>query len=370
MMIQTIYISLFTILFCASSWSAQLQMNTQTGKKGDIVTFTVFVHDAPDPVNAFGFEVTYDPTSIIFKSVQRGALLSNGFSFFQASNVGFGKIRVGGIETGDQIIPKQADGSLVLIQFNVLGETNSAVRLQNLKDDLKTWTTQHGQMIIQTQESDTEDDDILTGDPSTEIHTDDISPETDSTNNDSFIEVTDSGIQDNSQESGVRTKHVYMAANDDRAQTISANRTESINKIHNQQIAQDEPEQRIKDQKRAANQKVAQQVASNQKNHLTDKSNLKKQKKPIDTNYPEPKTELRISHHDSTTETLLNNEWGQTKPVGLNARQIQNPACSQNYMYTFPSFLTGTLILMMIVQMGILFMLFLIYRHLSKGDRR
>jgi UbiA prenyltransferase family./Cohesin domain. len=104
------------LFFCEFSWCAQIQINSQSAQKNDIVTFTVFIHDAPDPVNAFGFDISYDPTCMTYKSVQRGSLISEGFRFFQASNVGFGRIRIGGIETGDNIIHQQDVGSLALIQ--------------------------------------------------------------------------------------------------------------------------------------------------------------------------------------------------------------------------------------------------------------
>ena len=384
MMIKTVYTSIFLFLVCASSWSAELQINTQTCKNGENVTFTVFIHNAPDPVNAFGFEIAYDPTCMIYKSAQRGALISNGFQFFQASNVGFGRIRVGGIETGDKIIPKQAIGSLALIQFSVIGEKNSSVLLENLKDDLKTWTTQHGQLILQTEETDDVNNSENDG---TDSESDIADSENDSSNN-----VISNSSSDGEQSANIQTtlntathSHSnYMATNDD-TQTTSTNNTNNsylVKSSHLQQTAHEDSSKKFQQLKGKEHQKIDQQVDPEQKNHPNNKSNQKMQGLKSDNHNPQRKVEQQVSRNVATkqdslknvsTETLTNSDWGHIKSVGFSsagADTRQNVAIPQNHIFTFPSFLTRVIVISMIVQMGILIMLILIYSQLLKNKRR
>jgi flagellar hook-basal body complex protein FliE len=344
MMIKTFYTSIFIFFLCAYSWSAQLQINTQTGKKGDSVTFTVFIHNSPDPVNAFGFEITYDPTSMIYQSIQRGALISNGFRFFQASNVGFGRIRIGGIETGDNIIQKQAIGSLALIQFNIIGDTNSFVRLENLKDDLKTWTTQDGQFVLESEETD----------DTTENEAPDSENETIENNNSypgSNEETVISSQLERSQDTTTRPKFPNIVTIDDTQpkSTKNATNSQSSNRKH---TLHDETSQQSKAKKN-------QQFDQIQKN-ATDKLSHKQQ--PTD----QTQSHQQDFHNNVITDSLAKRDWGHIKPVGVSADSHQNSAISQNHVFTFPSFLSATIVISMMIQMGILILLFLIYRQLIK----
>jgi hypothetical protein len=368
MIIQTIYTStIFFIFLCASSFSAQLQLNTQTGKMGDPVTFTVFIHDAPDPVNAFGFEISYDPTCMIYKSTQRGALISNGFQFFRASNVGLGRIRIGGIETGDQIIPKQSDGSLALIQFRVIGEKNVSVRLENLKDDLKTWSTQNGQLILKTQESDNEND---SENAENAIDNDgamtDLS-ENDDTNRLSASEmVTEQQIQ-SIPNTSTGFKFPYNPTNDP-TQTAVSNRSNPAKPSQGQQTNHVEQPQTARQMTAKRNQKKNQDLDFTPKhanNNLYDNKQL-----PGEQRFPHTKENQQPYHTNPATETLKKNDWGHMKTMGLSAGGNQNAAISQNHFFKFPAFLSVTLVLSLLVQMGILMMLVLIFRQLSKSERR
>jgi len=354
-MIQTFYTFIILFFLSSSSWSAQLQINTQIGKNGDMVTFTVFIHNSPDPVNAFGFEITYDPTSMIYKSVQRGALISNGFRFFQASNVGLGRIRIGGIETGDDIIQKQAIGSLALIQFSVIGDTNSFVRLENLKDDFKTWTTQDGQLIIQSEE--TENNDVNETEENSE---DDIvsDPEKDTAVN------INSDLS--SSEASVTTtlsEFPYVMNNDNTQANISYS-PDHLAASNSQRTTHKKISYQSKAKK---NQQIGQIVALN---HEDEPHNINHKQQPVDRRYnTQTQSQQPDFNNNIRAESLKNRDWGHIKPVDVSAGMYQHSAISQNHVFTFPSFLSLTIVISMIIQTGILIILFLIYRQLLKKNK-
>jgi len=358
MMIKAIYISLFILFFCEFSWCAQIQINSQSAQKNDIVTFTVFIHDAPDPVNAFGFDISYDPTCMTYKSVQRGSLISEGFRFFQASNVGFGRIRIGGIETGDNIIHQQDVGSLALIQFNVIGEKNSSVILENLKDDFKTWSTQNGQLVLQDQETDdeTETEDTVSNDIM-DTNENDIPK---STSDDETL--TNQDVQTDQDTISPPDFPSFMT--NDHTQT---KKTNTINILSQNRQASDhgESSQTPVQSKVGNNQKFSQ---TNQEN-LTDKSYYE-QKSTDESNDPQAAQEHHESHQMIPTETLTKKEWRHVKSVGLSAGSGHNSTRSHNQILLFPSFLSFTILISIIVQLGVLIMLILIYRQLSTSERR
>jgi hypothetical protein len=372
MILKMIYILFFLFYLCATSWSAQLQINTQTGKNGEIVTFTVFIHNAPDPVNAFGFEIAYDPTCMIYKSVQRGALISNGFTFFQASNVGLGRIRVGGIETGDHLIPKQAVGSLALIQFSIIGEKNSSIKLENLKDDLKTWSIQNGQLILQTQETN-----------------DTIETETESIETEENVTLSENDLYDNSDSSNASdiARHISTQSQTSSENIVHTNVPEIITNIHkppnesnstltgqkfqNQQTDHSNKDQRFHQSKLHDNN--LQQVNTGQKQRITQSN-------------PEPSydeknfSQSRGVQQDSqqyqlteTLQTLKNNHWGHIKSAGFSSVNQQNSAFLQNPILMFPTFINVIIVISIIFQIGVLIILLLIYRQLKRmkgGDMK
>jgi acetyl/propionyl-CoA carboxylase alpha subunit len=334
-------------------------MNTQTGKNGDIVTFTIFIHNSPDPVNAFGCEITYDPTSMIYTSVQRGALISNGFRFFQASNVGFGRIRMGGIETGDNIIPKQAFGSLAFVQFRVIGHTTTSVRLENLKDDFKTWTTQHGQLIIQSEETDDDAENDITNSEN------DISEKTysDSQSNEKNEISSQSGTI---PATTIRPKTPNIVTMND-TQTKSTNSSIPSQSSNIHQTIHRETSQTSHQLITTKNQQIAPKAEPIQKHSTNNVSH--KQQSTDKKNEAQSPFQQQDLHNNKFKESLTKRDLGYIKSVDVSAGMHQPSAISQNHLFTFPSFLSGTIVLSMIVQIGILAMLFLIYRQLIKNER-
>ncbi|ETR71325.1 MAG: cellulosome anchoring protein [Candidatus Magnetoglobus multicellularis str. Araruama] len=369
-MIKTIQIFITFYSLCAlPAWAAQLQINTQTGKKGDNVTFTVFIHNAPTTVDSFGFEISYDPTCMIYQSLERGSLITRGFQFFQASNVQFGRVRIGGIETGDNKIVKGDSGSLLRVAFNVIGDNNSTVNLISLKDDFKTWSTQQGQMIVQQDETDETDDTSETDDTTStdEATQTDNMAESNILDNATNASETSSGNQTQAISGSISNQDIsYNSVN-----THSANANDSIvsnyssspkseQTIHQQNS---QPWQRTSGVEIQAGN-VHHQAKKQQKDSAGQNStipNRSTRNVPIETDRQKfQKTPFMPQHV----------EWGNVQPKQFSGSPQQSAGITQKHIYTFPSFLTGTIVLSLIVQMGILIILIFIYQKLHSNSKR
>lgn len=123
--------------------AADLSLNSQSGKMDSTVAFYVRVESAPNDVASFGLEVQYDPSILRYKGCYPGDLVS-GFDFFNANNASPGIVRTGGFVAGDGGISRGERGTLLSLSFNVVGHDDCQVRLVKLKDDINTWSTQHG----------------------------------------------------------------------------------------------------------------------------------------------------------------------------------------------------------------------------------
>ncbi|MGE0083981.1 MAG: cohesin domain-containing protein [Desulfococcaceae bacterium] len=133
------------ILIGTAAYGASLEMDTQKAAKGETVTFTVSVNNAPNQVAAFGFDISFDPAVLQYKSHEKGSLIQNGFSLFDANEISAGQLRIGGLDFGGSPIQQGSSGILARLTFLVLQNKNCEVQLLDLKDDLKNWTVQNGQ---------------------------------------------------------------------------------------------------------------------------------------------------------------------------------------------------------------------------------
>lgn len=140
---------LFCILFLAifstsiNTNAADLNLNDQSGDKGNTVTFTVFIEGAPNEVAALGFEVRYNPSVLNYRGYTVGSLVA-AFDYFNANNVSPGVVRVGGFVAGAGTISEGSSGTVVLLTFDVVGHDDCSIKLTQLKDDIKAWSTQAG----------------------------------------------------------------------------------------------------------------------------------------------------------------------------------------------------------------------------------
>ncbi len=127
---------------------AVLTFDNLTAKAGEKVTFTLTVNKAPNAVNAFGLEVLYDAGLLKYESYKRGSLVKKGFSFFGVNETSPGTLRVGGVEPKKNKIQKDAGGSLLELTFKVVKAGKGAIKLANLKDNIKKWSVRNGLISV------------------------------------------------------------------------------------------------------------------------------------------------------------------------------------------------------------------------------
>ncbi|MEZ4528122.1 MAG: cohesin domain-containing protein [Desulfobacterales bacterium] len=149
-----------------------LRMDSQRGRTGEKIRFTVSAADVPNEVNALGFEVSYDASVLQFRGFAPGSLTQN-FTHFSASNTDFGTVRIGGFDAGENRISQGASGGLVTLEFEVVAEKSCDVQMQNLLDDVRDWSVTSGSFSGNSNKEDeegnvddTEKTDADTQDPS------------------------------------------------------------------------------------------------------------------------------------------------------------------------------------------------------------
>jgi hypothetical protein len=128
----------------ASGYAANLEIDDQCAPKEQEVTFSVSVSNAPNDVVAFGIDILFDPTVLDFQGFEKGTLIQNGFSLFDVNEVSAGRLRVGGLEFGNNKIKTGSSGILVKLTFLVIDEKYAKMIPADLKDDVKNWTIENG----------------------------------------------------------------------------------------------------------------------------------------------------------------------------------------------------------------------------------
>lgn len=132
-----------SLLYPSGALAAALAMDNQQGKVGTTVDITIRVDKAPNPVNAFGFDLMYDAKVLQYASrFQRGELITS-FSFFNVNEPVPGRVRVGG-GTMAQPIQTGSSGGLVILRFMVRGPGETALSIESLVDGMATWSLQAG----------------------------------------------------------------------------------------------------------------------------------------------------------------------------------------------------------------------------------
>ena len=113
---------------------------------GQRVTFTVSINDAPNAVEAIGFDITFDATVLQFDGSVRGVLVTN-WDQFRVRNPAAGTLTVTGSTTED-IIAEGASGELVQLNFIVLADNDTTLSVTTPVDDVETWTFGEGEFAF------------------------------------------------------------------------------------------------------------------------------------------------------------------------------------------------------------------------------
>jgi hypothetical protein len=156
---RALTIAIIAILLMQSyAGAATLDVGSQKGEKGDTVTFNINLDNAAEELDSLGFDVQYDFALLKYDSYQRGSLTEN-FRQLSALNIALGEVRIGGFDTGENVIASGAGGDIARITFEVVGQGGDCnIKITNLKDGLKSYAAQGGQFTYGPQ---TDDDDAV-----------------------------------------------------------------------------------------------------------------------------------------------------------------------------------------------------------------
>ncbi len=130
-------LSLFLFTSVALSQDIDIEPDPVCGGKGERVIFTVVINNAPNEVEAFGFDVVGCTDILKYVSYTRGNLTKD-WDFFDCNPLEPGRVRVGGFTTKDKI-EKGAGGSVVNLQFEVVGENDCYLNIEDMVDDIIGW---------------------------------------------------------------------------------------------------------------------------------------------------------------------------------------------------------------------------------------
>ena len=400
MLIKFIKIIFLFIILPQAVFSAQLQINSQTAKPGDIATFTVFTHNAPDPVDAFGFEIVYDASvmTYISGSIIRGALISEGFSFFNANNVSFGRIRIGALETGDKKIVIGASGSILSLKFNIVGNSNSQLKLENLKDDFKSWTIQNGELIIEEDQSDTETIEQNESESESENNNETVIESETDNENETVDQSENLYVNDQSIDKTTNKTRIIFNSNnsEDKNKSFTQNKIPASNTIiavsndtldgtkdNSKEFFTGKEKKLNKDAKTKNTEKYNQNTNQNESIHNTSgkNSDIKNTRLQINndkTNYHQKndkhnkplKKQQPVSNQAQTNfknDNLEQFNEGYSTPVKLSGSEISgNTSVYSKHIFTTSNFMIYLSVFSLIIQIGILGLLFLIYRRICK----
>jgi hypothetical protein len=147
---RLVWILPLLVLVCVS-WGCThltgLEIGNSQGKMGDEISLTISIHHAPNDVNAFGFDVFYDTIAIRYlKKYTKGKLTKN-LEFFGVNEIEPGRVRIGGFTIKNKIKSGES-GSIVSLNFKVIGSGDTRLTIKNLVDDIKGWEIKEGSLFI------------------------------------------------------------------------------------------------------------------------------------------------------------------------------------------------------------------------------
>lgn len=116
-----------------------LSIEGQRGEVGQMVSFTVWINQAPNDVGAFSFDVTYDPQVLTYKN-KIGQELLDRFVFDVIGRED--RVQVAGFSAGE--IEAGSSGRLVTLEFEVKKPDTTTLAIHNLLDQVAGWSVQPG----------------------------------------------------------------------------------------------------------------------------------------------------------------------------------------------------------------------------------
>ncbi|MGA1795736.1 MAG: Ig-like domain-containing protein [bacterium] len=134
--------------YCIHDDSGSLDIIDAYGMIGYEILIPVKVQNAPNSVESFSFEITYNPSILEYTGFFPGKGMAN-FDFFDVIEPeGAGTLRIGGFELGDDSIQSGSHKNIIFLEFFVIGcegfDIGTGFDLRNLEDDFEGWTISGG----------------------------------------------------------------------------------------------------------------------------------------------------------------------------------------------------------------------------------
>ena len=129
-------------------FAEDIQLNDATGSTGSEVSFVISVENAPNDVSSLGLDLLFCADVLEFKAVDFSNTLLENYDFKQGNNPQDGLIRIGAFEAGGDGIVQGASGVLAKVSFTVVGDQDCALNFTGLKDDIASWSSVGGQLVI------------------------------------------------------------------------------------------------------------------------------------------------------------------------------------------------------------------------------
>ncbi|MFZ5565189.1 MAG: cohesin domain-containing protein [Thermodesulfobacteriota bacterium] len=127
-----------------SARAVSLSLSDGRAEKGEQVTFSLTVDNAPATLGAFMMDIEYDPGVLRFSGFTPGESADGGYALLNAINRAPGVVRVGGVEPENPGIKRGESGVLGYITFDVVRDGNSSLTLTGLANDVEGWATRAG----------------------------------------------------------------------------------------------------------------------------------------------------------------------------------------------------------------------------------
>ena len=130
---------------CQTATVNKTVKKTATKSKVESVVkkYVISVNAAPNNVEAFGFEVLFDPKLLKFEKFDRKDFTLKGYNFFGMNVISPGRLRIGGISSGSATITKNISGDLAELYFKKTGKGEPEFSIIELKDHMNGWASQY-----------------------------------------------------------------------------------------------------------------------------------------------------------------------------------------------------------------------------------
>ncbi len=111
-----------------------------TASPGEVVKAAVAIASNSKEVRVFGLEATFDPQMFEFQGAEKGSL-NPSWVIVDGNEVSPGNLKIGGYACGGSAVPKNSNGTLVVIKLKVTGASygngaQSRIAISHYTDDL------------------------------------------------------------------------------------------------------------------------------------------------------------------------------------------------------------------------------------------